>query len=227
VAPENAQALYVEATSVILKALAGGTLSFKGEHFRFDEVPIEMSPVQKPHPPLWCGTSNPEGTRWFAEHRVNCVTNAPAKRARAITDRYCEEWEKLGHKREELPFMGMVRHIIVADTEAEAMKAGKPAYEKWFKSFMLLWNRYGTKPPNVVLPETFADFVRGGFAFVGTPDAVRERMLDATEEAGINYMLCRFAFGDLAYEVSRRSADLFASEVMGKMRAPELRALSP
>ena len=69
--------------------------------------------------------------------------------------------------------MGMARHIIVADTEDEAMKAGKPAYEKWFKSFMLLWNRYGTKPPNVALPEDFTDFVRGGFAFVGTPDAVR------------------------------------------------------
>ncbi len=160
-----------------------------------------MAPVQRPHPPLWCGTSNPEGTGWFAQHRVNCVTNAPAKRARAITDRYREEWEKLGRKPSELPFMGMARHIIVAETEDEAMKAGKPAYEKWFKSFMLLWNRYGTKPPNVALPEDFTDFVRGGFAFVGTPDVVRERMLEEIEAAGINYMLCRFAFGDLPHEV--------------------------
>ena len=217
VAPEKAQGLYVEASAVILKALAGGTLTFKGEHFRFDEVPIEMTPVQKPHPPLWCGTSSPEGTRWFAEHRVNCVTNAPAARARAITDRYREEWEKLGHRPEALPFIGMARHIIVAETENAAMKAGRPAYEKWFRSFMLLWNRHGTKPPNVVLPEDFTDFVRGGFAFVGTPDAVRERMLAATEAAGINYMLCRFAFGDLPYEVSRRSVDLFEAEVMPKM----------
>jgi alkanesulfonate monooxygenase SsuD/methylene tetrahydromethanopterin reductase-like flavin-dependent oxidoreductase (luciferase family) len=216
VAPEKAQGLYVEASSVILKALAGGTLSFKGEHFRFDEVPIEMAPVQRPHPPLWCGTSNPEGTAWFAEHRVNCVTNAPSKRARAITDRYREEWEKLGRRPSELPFMGMARHIIVAETEDEAMKAGKPAYEKWFKSFMLLWNRYGTKPPNVALPEDFTDFVRGGFAFVGTPDVVRERMLEEIEAAGINYMLCRFAFGDLPHEVSRCSLELFAREVMGE-----------
>src|SRR5579872_5751247 len=74
VAPEKAQGLYVEASSVILKALAGGTLSFQGEQFRFDEVPIEVTPVQRPHPPLWCGTSSPEGAAWFAEHRVNCVT---------------------------------------------------------------------------------------------------------------------------------------------------------
>jgi alkanesulfonate monooxygenase SsuD/methylene tetrahydromethanopterin reductase-like flavin-dependent oxidoreductase (luciferase family) len=224
---EKAQGLYVEASAVILKALASGTLSFKGEHFRFEDVPIEMGSVQKPHPPLWCGTSNPEGTPWFAEHRVNCVTNAPAKRARAITDRYREEWEKLGHKHEELPFIGMARHIIVAETEAEAMKAGRTAYEKWFRSFMLLWNRYGTKPPNVVLPEDFTDFVRGGFAYAGTPEQVGERMLDGITESGVNYMLCRFAFGDLPFEISRRSVDLFATEVITKMRARELSTLSP
>ena len=217
VAPEKAQDLYVEASTVILKALEGGTLSFNGEHFRFADVPIEMMPVQRPHPPLWCGTSNPEGTRWFAENRVNCVTNAPAKRARAITDRYRQEWEKLGHRPAELPFIGMARHIIVAESDAEAMEFGRSAYSKWYRSFMLLWNLYGTKPPNVVLPTDFTEFVRGGFAFVGTPDEVRERMLAEIEAAGINYLLCRFAFGDLPFEVSRRSVDLFATEVMGKL----------
>ena len=85
----------IEASSVILKALAGGTLSFKGEHFRFDEVPIEMAPVQKPHPPLWCGTSNPEGTRWFAEHErsdLTAVGIAPDLGERYLETIYQREW---------------------------------------------------------------------------------------------------------------------------------------
>jgi alkanesulfonate monooxygenase SsuD/methylene tetrahydromethanopterin reductase-like flavin-dependent oxidoreductase (luciferase family) len=217
VPPDKAQALYLEASAVILKALSGKTLTFHGEHFHFDKVPIEMTPVQKPHPPLWCGTSSLEGTRWFAENRVNCVTLAPATRARAITDRYREEWDRLGGKPAELPFMGVARHIVVAETQAQAMEAGRPAYEKWFRSFMLLWDKHGTKPITVVLPEDFADFVRAGFALVGTPEMVRERMAEQIEAAGINYMLCRFAFGDLPYEVSRRSLDLFVGEVMPKL----------
>ena len=44
--------------------------------------------------------------------------------ARAITDRYREEWEKLGRKPLELPFMGMARHIIVTETEAALSRAG-------------------------------------------------------------------------------------------------------
>jgi alkanesulfonate monooxygenase SsuD/methylene tetrahydromethanopterin reductase-like flavin-dependent oxidoreductase (luciferase family) len=219
VAPEKAHQLYLEASQVILEALSTRVLTFRGEHFRFDEVPIEMSPVQKPHPPLWCGTSNPEGTRWFAENRVSCVTNASAARARAITERYREEWDRLGRKPAELPFMGMARHIIVAESAAEALRLGRPAYDVWYTSFMLLWDRFGTKPPNVVLPASFDDFVRAGFALVGKPDEVREKIEEQVAASGINYLLCRFAFGNLPFEASRRSVDLFVREVMPKFAA--------
>jgi alkanesulfonate monooxygenase SsuD/methylene tetrahydromethanopterin reductase-like flavin-dependent oxidoreductase (luciferase family) len=217
VAPEQAQALYLEASAVLLKALAGGVLTFHGEHFRFDEVPIVMEPLQKPHPPLWCGTSSVEGTRWMAEHRVNIVTNLPPARARAITDRYREEWAKLGRDPAGIPRMGVARHVVIAETQAKAMEAGRAGFRKWHESFMLLWRKHGVEPPNVI-PENFAEFVRAGFAFVGTPDMVRERIEEQVKASGINYLLCRFAFGELPYEASRRSVDLFVSEVMPKVR---------
>ncbi|SDR18840.1 Flavin-dependent oxidoreductase, luciferase family (includes alkanesulfonate monooxygenase SsuD and methylene tetrahydromethanopterin reductase) [Rhizobiales bacterium GAS113] len=219
VQPELAQSLYVEASDVILKALSGPSLTYRGEHFRYDEVPIEMRPVQAPHPPLWCGTSNPEGAGWFAENRVNVVTNVPTARARAITDRYREEWARLGGKAADIPLMGMARHVVIAETQAEAMALGRPAYATWYESFMLLWNKHGTRPPNVALPRDFEDFVGAGLAFVGTPQMVREQMQDGIARAGINYLLCRFAFGDLPYEASRHSVELFVSEVMGELAA--------
>ena len=30
-------------------------MSFKGKHFSYDQVPMEIGPLQKPHPPLWYG----------------------------------------------------------------------------------------------------------------------------------------------------------------------------
>jgi alkanesulfonate monooxygenase SsuD/methylene tetrahydromethanopterin reductase-like flavin-dependent oxidoreductase (luciferase family) len=218
VAPERAQAIYLEASVILLKALAGGPLTFHGQHFRFDDVPIVMEPVQKPHPPLWCGTSSVEGMRWMAENRVNIVTNLPAPRARAITDRYREEWAKLGREPAEILRMGVARHVVIAETQAKAMERGQVGFRKWFESFMLLWRKHGVQPPNVALPEDFADFVRAGFAFVGTPGMVREKIEEQVAASGINYLLCRFAFGDLPYEASRRSVDLFVSEVMPKVR---------
>jgi len=219
VTPESAQPLYLEASEVILAALSGRSLTYRGEHFRFDEVPIVMAPVQKPHPPLWCGTSNPEGTRWFSERSVNVVTNVPAMRARAITDRYREEWARLGRDPADIPLMGMARHIVIAGTREEAMSLGGSAYATWYESFMLLWEKHGTRPPNVALPRDFVAFVDAGLAFVGTPEMVREAIEQAVAASGINYLLCRFAFGDLPYEAARRSVDLFIGEVMGGIAA--------
>ncbi|MBI3514347.1 MAG: LLM class flavin-dependent oxidoreductase, partial [Proteobacteria bacterium] len=41
---KQSQAIYVEALSVILQALANDTVNFEGAHFRFRDVPIEMAP---------------------------------------------------------------------------------------------------------------------------------------------------------------------------------------
>lgn len=38
------------------------------------------------------------------------------------------------------------------------------------------------------------------------------------DTAGINYCLCRMAFGDLSFEESARSVELFAREVMPALR---------
>ena len=43
---------------------------------------------------------------------------------------------------------------------------------------------------------------------------MRERLRRDNEIAGINYCICRLAFGDLSFEESKRSVELFAKEVM-------------
>jgi alkanesulfonate monooxygenase SsuD/methylene tetrahydromethanopterin reductase-like flavin-dependent oxidoreductase (luciferase family) len=58
--PEQAQAIYTEALELILKGLTERTLTFHGQFFRFDNVPMELEPLQKPHPPIWYGVHAPE-----------------------------------------------------------------------------------------------------------------------------------------------------------------------
>src|SRR5438128_1942953 len=47
--PEAAQQVYAEALELILKGLTEPTLTFHGEFFHFDNVPMELAPCQKPH----------------------------------------------------------------------------------------------------------------------------------------------------------------------------------
>ena len=116
--PAKAQAMYVEALQVILGALAGKSLSFAGEHYNFRDVPIELEPVQRPHPPLWYGLARPEGLPWVVANRVNVVCNGPPALVRQVTDGYRRDWAAAGHGADTLPLMGMTRTIVVADSDA-------------------------------------------------------------------------------------------------------------
>ena len=51
-------------------------------------------------------------------------------------------------------------------------------------------------------------------AIAGSAATVRERIAAYAEQSGCNYLVLSFAWGSLTYEQSRRSLELFASEVM-------------
>jgi len=55
--------------------------------------------------------------------------------------------------------------------------------------------------------------LKNGQAIVGSPDTVRETIAAQAKDAGLNYFLLRFAFGDLSLAESMRSVDLFARHV--------------
>jgi alkanesulfonate monooxygenase SsuD/methylene tetrahydromethanopterin reductase-like flavin-dependent oxidoreductase (luciferase family) len=171
--------------------------------------------VQRPHPPLWFGISRPERAAWAAEHEVNVVALLPPAMVRPITDAYRAEWEALGKAADDIPFMGVSRLIVVAETDREAMATARRAYRPWFHNINLLWRKYEVPSPlDGVLPEDFADWhsMRGGFA--GTPEGAREYIAAERDEAGINYFCADLAFGDITFEEATRTVDLFAREII-------------
>jgi alkanesulfonate monooxygenase SsuD/methylene tetrahydromethanopterin reductase-like flavin-dependent oxidoreductase (luciferase family) len=206
---------FEEAFEILLKGLSSEDLTHHGERYRFDAVPMNLAPVQKPHPPLWFGISRPERAAWAAEHEVNTVALLPPAMVRPITDQYRAEWAARGRPAEDIPLMGVSRLIVVAETDDAAMATARRAYRPWFQSLNHLWRKYDVPSPlDGVLPEDFADWhdMRGGFA--GTPEAAREYIAAEIEEAGINYFCADLAFGDITFDEAARTADLFAAEIV-------------
>jgi alkanesulfonate monooxygenase SsuD/methylene tetrahydromethanopterin reductase-like flavin-dependent oxidoreductase (luciferase family) len=76
VSPAEAQDRYSEAAEIVLKAMETNTLTYRGRHFSISDVPITLSPIQKPYPPLWYGTTKPETARWAAENSKRRVVRA-------------------------------------------------------------------------------------------------------------------------------------------------------
>ncbi|HEY6967202.1 MAG TPA: LLM class flavin-dependent oxidoreductase [Burkholderiales bacterium] len=211
--PAKSQAMYLEAYHVILQAMHGGTLKFSGEYYRFKDVPVQLRPLQRPHPPIWYGIANPESAEFAAENRFNIVANAAPAAVRVITDRYRAHWARKGNAAARLPFLGMTRHVVIADSDAEAMRLARRAYARWWESFNYLWALHGRKPPFTTYTGDFDAVLANGQAIVGSPDTVRETIAAQAKAAGLNYFLLRFAFGDLSLAESMRSVDLFASRV--------------
>ncbi len=213
--PEMAPAMYAEALEVILRGMTSAELSFEGKFYRYDKVPMELQPFQRPHPPLWYGIGRPDAVPWAAQHRVNVVANLGGKGMRAITDRYRAEWAALGELAETLPLMGVSRHIVIAETRREALEIARRGYQKWRDSFLLLWRKHDMQlpNPNALFPEQFEEAEAQGRAVAGTAEAVREFLQASIDEGGLNYLLCRFAFGDITCDEAAQSVRLFANHV--------------
>jgi alkanesulfonate monooxygenase SsuD/methylene tetrahydromethanopterin reductase-like flavin-dependent oxidoreductase (luciferase family) len=218
--PQKSQAMYLETYQILMRALGSRNVSFEGEYYKFHDTPVILEPVQKPHPPLWYGVFSPQSAEWPVRNRVNVVTNIPASGARAITDYYRAEWIRLGNEPASLPLMGMNRHMVIADTDREAMDIGRRAYRRWFENFSHLWRKRNVPlPKNISYSEDFDGIVASGQAIAGSPRTVRDAIARQTAEAGVNYVLMRLAFGDMTIEESLRSVDLFASQVMPEFAA--------
>src|SRR4051812_2076645 len=51
--PDQGRRQFAEALAIIRQGLSSETLTSHGEFFDFEDVPMVMQPVQRPHPPLW------------------------------------------------------------------------------------------------------------------------------------------------------------------------------
>jgi len=212
--PATGPERFAEALQVVLKGLMEKRLSHAGKYFTFDDVPMEMEPVQRPHPPLWYGANSLESADRLAEQGLNVVVGMNAKGVGAFAARYRAAWNALGHDDDALPLIGLSRHIVVGDTDREAQSAAKRAYVLWYDALIHLWRAHGVGLPRQMIPAEFEGALDGGYIVAGSAATVRDRLRRDNDVAGINYCLCRLAFGDLSFEESKRSVDLLAREVM-------------
>jgi alkanesulfonate monooxygenase SsuD/methylene tetrahydromethanopterin reductase-like flavin-dependent oxidoreductase (luciferase family) len=210
-------ARYQETLQIVLQGLRSEVLTHRGEFYSFDRVPMVMKPVQRPHPPLWYGISSPDTTVWAASNDVNVIGLLPAPLLRGVTDRYRAEWRRLGKPDAALPKLGASRHMILAETESEARSEARQAYPAWRTNMELLWKQRGV-PFTLPLPTEFDDYQRAGYGFAGTASGARDFIREQIGTAGINYLACGLAFGDLPVGAALRSADLLAREVMTAFR---------
>jgi alkanesulfonate monooxygenase SsuD/methylene tetrahydromethanopterin reductase-like flavin-dependent oxidoreductase (luciferase family) len=213
---KNADKMFAESLAVIMQALTQKTVDFEGEFFRFKNVPMELAPFRQPHPPLWYGVVNPDSAERAAKAGMNFISNSTAAMVKAKVARYGAAHRPTAAN--PAPKFGMNRYMVLAETEEKALEIGRRAYRRWWKNFMHLWLKHNTAPNNVNYPPEIDGQIADGRAIATTPAKALDLLRGQLAESGANYLVCRFAFGDLSLSESTRSLELFQRHVMPALR---------
>jgi alkanesulfonate monooxygenase SsuD/methylene tetrahydromethanopterin reductase-like flavin-dependent oxidoreductase (luciferase family) len=213
--PAKAQEIYTEARALILEGLTRKTLTFEGKYFSFKDVPMEIEPLQKPHPPMWYGVHSVEAAERAARQSLNMVSLDCAADTRRYHDRYREVWRRL-HGGTPVPKLGISRFIVIAEDGREALAAARRAYPVWHRHFYYLYTLKGGNPAHPRPPE-FDKMMERGQAVAGGPETVIKFLQRELGESASNYCVGQFAFGDLSLAESLRSVKLFHQQVMPRL----------
>lgn len=123
---------YLETLEILKKGLNTNSLSYEGRFHSFDNLAMYLQPIQRPYPPLWY-MRNAETA---ALEGMNTIIVGTLDSLREEVVRYHRVWAE-AHGEGTLtvqgtePKIGLVVHMVVADTDAEAIELAKPAWEKY------------------------------------------------------------------------------------------------
>jgi len=234
--PAHARERFNEAHDLIIKAWTEpGPFEYVGKHYKLRYVNTWPRPVQQPHPEVWVpGAGSVETVEFVARHRyaymgIPYFHLSVFERMFAMMRDACE---REGYETDPLQ-LGWLVPIFVAETDAEARRR----FEEHFWYFVKrLLPGISISPPgytslrsveNIIKgAATFAEYledwdqvIEGQYAIVGSPETVREKLLENIDRLGVGNLLGLFQLGTLPADDTRRNLELFAAEVMPALKA--------
>jgi alkanesulfonate monooxygenase SsuD/methylene tetrahydromethanopterin reductase-like flavin-dependent oxidoreductase (luciferase family) len=216
--PKKAQNVYAEALEIILQGLVSGRVDFQGQFFSFKNVPLQLEPLQKPHPPIWYGVHSVDSAERAARQGLNIVSLDSAGETRSFSDRYRGAWRETRGETNTMPKIGISRFIVVAETDQQALDVARRAYRIWHRSFYHLYRLSGTRPAHP-RPAEFDGMIQTGQGIAGCPQTVYESVKSELDQSDATYLVGQLAFGDLSLSESLRSVELFTRYVMPQLNA--------
>jgi alkanesulfonate monooxygenase SsuD/methylene tetrahydromethanopterin reductase-like flavin-dependent oxidoreductase (luciferase family) len=224
---DQSRDIFVDAFDCVSAGLQTDMLTYKGPHYEYENVPIALRPLQQPHPPFWYGSSNTTGSTFAGERGMHFVSLGPTGFAKKNIDAFRAALAKRGGPANPKPefsggtAVGVLRHIFVAETDAEAKRWAKPAMDRHLAHLNWLRQKHGATTTdarfNVPRGADFEAGVADGSVIAGTPQTVLKELEKQVAELGINYLLTYLFLGTMSLAEGLRSLELFRTEVMPKL----------
>jgi alkanesulfonate monooxygenase SsuD/methylene tetrahydromethanopterin reductase-like flavin-dependent oxidoreductase (luciferase family) len=225
-----------------MRAAFGETqpFSFHGSDFHTESAEISVQPFQRPHPPLWMMSRDPQTLEFCARNAISpgYFLIYPRSDAAPRYRKFLQDWNKAGWLQK--PNIAYCTIVHVDETDEKAIKAGLFRASRAYEGFL----------PPAQPGETFDERVRTHakkfigrgepgaseimanlfdpdylmqheLVFIGLPETVARKIQAAAESGLFNTFMGEFNFSDLPESDLMRSIRLFGEKVIPALRAYE------
>lgn len=205
--------LFDEGLDVLLAAWRLEPLTYRGKHYRFENIDVEPKPVQRPHPPVWVAASTEQESFELAGRSghhllINPYTRTPDEIAQGL-EWYFAARKRAGFGREHLRITAN-QHLFVAANAEQARDIPREYLLRYLDAVNAAF-AHG-RPAHAIAPADY-DEVYPAKVMFGTPEAIAERIM-AWQAIGVTGFCFMTQFGGLPPQRAAASLELFAREVM-------------
>lgn len=248
----ESRARFEEAWKIIKLAWTEEVFSYEGKFWSYNDVAIWPRPVQEPHPPVWVPVSGSQETiEWAARENIPITPGAFAPRSvkQDIVRYYAECLAKHGH-RITPDHLSIGACPYVADSRKQALEEAGP-YSLYFFHTLLshgnIANLERQRESGYIMegahdymtPEnreslgkfkqfrefTLDDIERTERACFGSPEEVKDYLIDLADSMGTNTLLLNFNQGALPHDLFIQNLERFGKEVLPALQAHKVTAV--
>ncbi len=239
--PSSARDKYYEAYEIIMKAWKERKMfAYNGNYYKQPFVNPFISPIQKPHPPIWVpGGGAIETWQWAAENDY-CYTYTSYfgyKAAQAAVDGYWETCARVGRDRNPFRF-GFLQFIGVAENKKMAMELYREAGEYFYDANLKVDPRWAAAPGYITEATLRAkmssqtqraatkdeirsfqgklsmeELVEKGYIIIGSPDEVADQIKEGMRNLNCGQFMTLLQYGNMKREVADYNMEMFARYV--------------
>jgi len=225
-----------------MRAAYGDTqpFSFHGEDFHTDNTEISVQPAQRPHPPLWMMSRDPQTLEFCAKNAINpgYFLIYPRSDAAPRYRKFLADWLTLHPARK--PRIAYCTIVYVDESDDRAIETALFRASRAYEGFL----------PKPEPGDTFEDRVRkhaskfigrgepgasaimanlfdpnylqnNELVFIGSPETVAQKIQSAAKAGVFNVFMGEFNFSDLPQSDLMRSIRLFGEKVIPALRGYE------
>ncbi|MBY0324620.1 MAG: LLM class flavin-dependent oxidoreductase, partial [Reyranella sp.] len=250
---DQSRARFEEAYDIVTRAWTEDVFSYSGKFWSYEDVAIWPRPVQRPHPPVWIPiVGSKESIEFAGRHDIPITPGLAGGGLRNDIIRfYAKCLADAGH-RITPDHMSLALNAYVADSKAQAVREVAP-YHLYFNRTLFSHGSFtetaaqrkvgyvSQASTDYVRPEnqraaallredfrsmTMADVERMAETMPwGTASEVAERIIAQAEAAGANTVQIGFNRGAMPHDMFMNQIRRFASEVLPRLQAYEVRAV--